>query len=440
MEIGIIGILALFALLALGVHIGVALCVVGMGGIAYIVGPLPALSSAPEAIYHKVASYELVTIPLFVLMGYLASAGGVSERLFETLNAWVGRLRGGLGISTVVSCTAFGTVCGSSLVTSSVFAKLCAPAMRKYGYDKKIAYGICSSGGMIGMLIPPSILMVVYGIQSGDSIGKLLVAGVTPGLLLMVLFSITIVIMAVKFPKWINEPIPEGKPDWKLRFKLLGSIWQLWIVAVVIFGGIFGGLFNPTEAAAVATAFLIVLLIFTNKFNWRKLRPLLVESFTETASTTCMIFLVMGGASVFSQFLVMSGVTFGIADWVREMDFSMGQLIWVFIFAYCVLGCFLDSTSMVCITVPIFNPIVKDLGADPIWYAVVAVMAMEVGLLTPPVGLNVYGAYSVAEKDVTLENIFAGGFPFFGAVWLAIVILVFFPDVSTFLPALMLDR
>lgn len=440
METGIFGILGLFVLLGFGVHIGVALTVTGIVGITAILGPEPAMRMAPEAIYHKVASYELVTIPFFVLMGYLASAGGVSARLYETLNAWVGRLKGGLGISTVVSCTAFGTVCGSSLVTSSVFAKLCAPSMRKFGYNKKIAYGICSSGGMIGMLIPPSILMVVYGIQSGESIGKLLIAGVTPGLLLMLFFSLTIVIMAVKFPSMIKEEVNLELLPWNKKLKLLLSVWQIWVVAIVIFGGIFGGIFNPTEAAAVATAFLMALLCVTNRFDWRKLRPLLVEAFTETASTTCMIFLVMGGASVFSQFLVLSGITEGIGVWVKEMCFSMGQLVWVFIFSYCILGCFLDSTSMVCITVPIFNPIVTSLGADPIWYAVIAVMAMEVGLLTPPVGLNVYGAYAVAEPDVTLEEIFAGSFPFFGAVWLSILILVFFPSLSTFLPELMLGR
>lgn len=440
METGILGIIGLFVLLGFGVHIGVALTLVGMAGIAAILGPEPAMRMAPEAIYHKIASYELVTIPFFVLMGYLASAGGVSAKLFEALNAWVGRLKGGIGISTIVSCTAFGTVCGSSLVTSSVFAKLCAPAMRTFGYSKKTAYGICSSGGMIGMLIPPSILMVVYGIQSGESIGKLLIAGVTPGLLLMFLFSATVVVMALKFPSLINEKTDGNALPLREKFKLLLSVWQIWIVAVVIFGGIFGGIFNPTEAAAVATAFLLILLCITNKFNWKKLKPMLAESFRETATTTCMIFLVMGGASVFSQFLVLSGITEGIGVWVKSRDFSMGQLIWVFIFAYCILGCFLDSTSMVCITVPIFNPIVTSLGADPIWYAVVAVMAMEVGLLTPPVGLNVYGAYAVAEPDVRLEDIFAGGFPFFGAVWLSILILVAFPTLSTFLPELMLGR
>lgn len=447
MELGIIGIAALFVLLAMGVHIGLALLLVGIAGMTSMIGFEASIAQAPDAIYGKIASYDLVTIPLFVLMGYLASAGGVSKNLFDALNAWVGRLRGGLGMSTVVSCTAFGTVCGSSLVTSSVFAKLCAPEMRNYGYDKKVAYGICSSGGMIGMLIPPSILMVVYGIQSGESIGDLLIAGVTPGLLLMVLFSISIVIMAVWFPKLINEKRDAPRVPWPQKFKLLLGIWQIILVAVVIFGGIFGGWFNPTEAAAVATALLMVILCFTRGIRWKGVRPaglqlrelwrLLSEAFGETAATTCMIFLVMAGAQVFSQFLVFSGVTGGIADWVMANDFSRTQMLWIFIAAYCILGCFLDSTSMVCITVPVFNPIIVDnLGANPIWYAVVAVMAMEVGLLTPPVGLNVYGAYAVAEKDVSLEDIFAGGLPFFISVWLAIIILVTFPDLSIFLPDL----
>lgn len=435
--LGILGIATLFILLAVGVHIGVALGLVGFVGSAMIVGFEGSIYPSVSSIYHKVASFELITIPLFVLMGYLASGGGISKKTFEALNAWVGRLRGGLGISTVFSCTAFGAVCGSSMVTAAVFARLCAPEMRNHGYDKKVAYGICSSAGMIGMLIPPSILMVVYGVLAGESTGKLLIAGITPGLLLTVLYSGTILSISWLKPNLIHPVRREAGITWMQKFKLLGNIWQVLIVALIMFAGIFGGVFNPTEAAAVATVALLVLLALTQR---KRFWELCKEAFLETGSTTGMIFLVMGSASVFSQFLVLTGITNHVVEYVVGANFSKMVFIWMAVATYLVLGCLLDSISMLCITVPLFNPILEQLGINPIWYAVVVIMTIEAGLLTPPVGLNVYATYAVAEKDVTLEEIFYGIMPFLAATMLSIVILIYWPDLSTFLPQLMLGK
>ncbi|MBU0944885.1 MAG: TRAP transporter large permease [Proteobacteria bacterium] len=435
--IAIIGIAVLVVLLILGVHIGVALGMVGIVGMVSIVGFEASMKSATDTIYHKLSSFELITIPLFILMGYLASSGGISSSVFEALNRWVGRIKGGIGIATVASCTAFGAVTGSSLVTSSVFASICAPEMRKYGYDKKLAYGICASGGMIGMLIPPSILMIIYGVLSGESTGRLLIAGIAPGLLLMILFAVTIRLLAHFMPDMLCHD--RSAPHYTLGEKItsLARCWQIWFVALIMFGGIFGGIFNPTEAAAVASSFLFFLLVVT-KFN--KILPLLREAFWKTASTTCMIFLVMGGAAIFSHFLVLTGMTQDLADYIIGMQLSpLGLIITLSIF-YILLGCFLDSISMLCITIPIFNPIISAYAMDPIWYAVVVVMSIEAGLITPPVGLNVYGAYAVAEKDVSLEDIFSGVWPFLVAVWLSIVILILFPSISTVLPNLMLGK
>ncbi|MFH1060130.1 MAG: TRAP transporter large permease [Pseudomonadota bacterium] len=435
--LGIFGVVLLFVLLAVGVHIGVALGLVGVIGSGMIVGLDAAIASAVQTVYHKVASFELITIPLFILMGYLASAGGISAKVFQSLNQWVGRFKGGLGISTVISCTAFGTVCGSSIVTASVFSRICAPEMRKFGYEKKIAYGICASGGMIGMLIPPSILMVVYGVLAGESIGRLLIAGVVPGLMLMVVFSLTILLLSKYRTDLIHDGPEIEQPSLAHKLKGLLGIWQIWVVALVVFGGIFGGVFNPTEAAAVASAFLLMLLAAT---RWRDIRDLLTESFQETASTSAMIFLVMGGAAVFSQFLVLTGLTELVASYVTGLALPVLALIWILVLVYTLLGCFLDSISMLCITVPIFNPILDTYGVDTIWYAVVVIMSIEAGLITPPVGLNVYGAYAVAEPDVTLEQIFQGVLPFFLSVWVVIALLIFFPSFSTALPTLMLGK
>jgi tripartite ATP-independent transporter DctM subunit len=437
MVAGYLGIACLIILLVLGVHIGVALGLVGMFGVASIVGFEAAFFTSAGSIYHKIASFDLVTIPLFIMMGYLASGGGMSKNVFETLGYWVGHIRGGLGIATVASCTAFGTVCGSSLVTAAVFAKMCAPEMRKHGYDGRIAYGICASGGMIGMLIPPSILMVVYGVLAGESIGKLLIAGVVPGLLLMILFSLAIVVTSWARPKLIQKTAGTAKGNWRLRMTSLVKIWQILLVALIIFGGIFGGVFNPTEAGAVATVSLLILMLIT---KLRQSPGLMKEGFLETGATTAMIFLVMGGAAVFSHFLVLTGITGNLAVYIISLDLSRLTLIWVLAVFYGVLGCFLDSISMLAITIPLFNPVISAMGIDPIYYAVVVVMAIEAGLITPPVGLNVYGAFAVAEKDIRLEDIFLGVVPFFIMCWLAIAILIFWPGLSTFLPSLMLGN
>ncbi len=436
--IGFLGILILAITLIIGIPIGVSLVLIGMVGMGFLVGFEASFGSAMETMYHKIASYDLVTIPLFVLMGYLASAGGLSEKLFKSLNMLVGRINGGLGISAVGSCTAFGTVCGSSLVTASVFAKICAPEMRRYGYEKKLAYGICASAGMIGMLIPPSILMVVYGIQSGESIGKLLIAGITPGLMLALFFSILVYVIARKRKNLISTRINTETYTVKQKVMAFAGLWQIWVLALVIFGGIFGGIFNPTEAAAVASTLLMVLILLSNLKNPKHVWEMFRTSFYETAGTTCMIFLVMAGASVFSQFLVITGITDMVAETVLSLNMPLTALVAVIILMYAILGCFLDSFSMICITVPVFNPIINAMGADPIWYAVMVVMAIEMGLLTPPVGLNVYGAYAVAEPDVSLEEIFIGVAPFFGAVILTIVLLLLIPPISTFLPNMMM--
>jgi C4-dicarboxylate transporter DctM subunit len=435
--IGYLGIVVLILLLAFGIHIGVALGLVGMLGTALMVGFEGAFYSAAGAIYHKTASFSLVTIPLFIIMGYLASGGGMSKNIYEVLNDWVGHIRGGLGISTVVSCTAFGAVSGSSLVTASVFASIAAPEMRRHGYHKRLAYGICASGGMMGMLIPPSILMVVYGVLAGESIGKLLIAGVTPGLLLMILFSLSIIVISWIRPAMIQKPKHTEKIPLSKKLKGLWKIWHVLLVVLIIFGGIFGGVFNPTEAAAVAS-FVLMLLVLTTHF--KECRGLFKEAFLETASTSAMIFLVMGGAAVFSHFLALSGITQSLANYIISLNLSVLSLVWVLVVFYGILGCFLDSISMLCITIPLFNPIANAMGVDHIWYAVLIIMAIEAGLITPPVGLNVYGAFAVAEPDVRLEDIFAGIWPFFLMTWIGIVILIFVPTLSTFLPTLMLGE
>jgi len=434
----IIGIVVLFFLLAVGTHIGIALSVSGFLGIMLVNDFHRAILMSVTAFYHKISNPALITVPLFILMGYLASGGGVSQNLYNSLSLFLGRIRGGLGIATVLGCTAFGTVCGSSVVTTAVFGKIAAPEMRRHGYSKSVAYAICAAAGSIGMLIPPSVLAIVYAMLSGESAGKILMAGVAPGLLWALAFGLTIIIMGKIKPSSIAMPkIPSV--SWGKRIASLRLWWPIIVVAFVIFGGIYGGVFSPNEASAFAAFALFVLYFFINflvkkgakRQQLRELHVILKDS----ATTSAMIFLVLGSASIFSNYLVLTGITSRMNDWIMQAGLSPLMLVMIISFIYLILGCFLDSISMLSITVPIFNPIILAAKIDPIWYATIVITSVEIGLITPPVGLNLYAAKGVAESDVSLEDIISGIMPYFVAEILCLVILFSFPILSTYLPS-----
>lgn len=431
--IGLLGIAALIIILLLGVHIGVALGFVGFVGSWILAGLKPALWGAMNVFYSQVASYALITVPLFIAMGYLATAGNLSTNIFRSLNHWLGGLRGGVGIATVGSCTLFGTICGSSIVTSSVFSIIAAPEMRKQGYDKSLAYGICASSGLIGMLIPPSILMVVYGILSGDSVGKLLISGITPGLVLALLYALTIYFLARSRTRMLEQQ-ERQVISWRQKFAELENLWPVAVVIVITFGGIFGGVFSPTEAGAITTFVVLVLLIVLEK---KKSFAHIRAAFRETARTSAMIFLIFGGAAIFSQFLILSGIAARTVELIIALNLPTIGFLCLVALCYLVLGCFLDSISMLSITIPLLHPVLGRMGIDPIYYAVVVIVAIEIGMITPPVGLCVYAAKAVAEADVTLEDIFRGTLPFFIVSMLALLIFILVPSLSTFLPGRM---
>jgi len=436
--IGLIGVIILFFFLIIGVHIGIALGLAGFIGIFIISGFDQAISMNVTSVYHKISNPSLITLPLFILMGYLASGGGISRNLFDSLSLWLGRMRGGLGIASVIGCTAFGTVCGSSVVTTAVFCKICAPEMRRHGYSKSLSYAICAASGSIGMLIPPSIIAIVYGMLSGVSIGKVLMAGVAPGILWGLFFSLAIILTGKLRPSSIaHAPI---RATWREKVVSLKLWWPIFIVAFCTFGGIYGGVFTPSEAAAVAAFILFVVYVVANIIRRkgqerRKSMTELNYLLTDTATTSALIFLVMGSATVFSNFIVLTGIATSVLNLITSLGLSKLGLIILFACIYVILGCFLDSISMLCITIPVFNPIINAAGIDPIWYATIVIVSVEVGLITPPVGLNLYAAKGVAEPDVTLEDIIAGIFPFLGAEVACLALLMAFPILSTFLPS-----
>ncbi|OPY85989.1 MAG: Sialic acid TRAP transporter permease protein SiaT [Smithella sp. PtaU1.Bin162] len=436
LTIGIITIIILFLLLALGIHIGIALATAGFIGLAIITDARQAIWVTTTAFYHKIASPDLITLPLFILMGFAASGGGISQKLFNSMALWLSGIRGGLGMASIGGCTAFGAVCGSSLVTTAVFAKICAPEMRKHGYDKKLAYAICAAAGSIGMLIPPSVLAIVYGMLSGISIGKMLMAGVMPGLLWGILFCLTVVIIGKIRPSWMKTASQVKVAPLKEKIKSLISWWPIVIVAVVTFGGIYGGIFSPSEAAAVAAFLLLVIyLAIVRDLSAKQKVKEVGKMFTETATTSALIFVVIGAATVFSNFIVLTGISAKMSAAVLGSGLPPWGIVLVFAFSYLILGCFLDSISMLCITIPVFQPIIVAAGIDPIWYATIVIVSVEMGLITPPVGLNLYAAKGVAESDVTLEDVISGIIPFLIAEVVSVFIIFQFPILSTYLPS-----
>jgi len=429
----------LIVLLLMGVYIAVALAFVGFGGTialylmrsgdfsrSFTMGA----SLLNSTFFTTASEYTFVVLPLFILMGLLAAEGGLSYAGYATLSKWVGGLPGGLGIATIGAQTGFGTCTGSSLVTSLVFTKVSAPEMIRYGYSKKFTYGLISAGGSIGMLVPPSVLAVIYALLANESVGKLLIGGVGPGFTLAMLFSIGIIIMAKVNPT-LAPPVKRVY-SWREKLIAIKDIWTIFVVAFLVIGGIMLGVFTATEAGAVGSSIVLVVGLVTRKLAINFLPRILREA----AESTAMVFLIFISAQLFSRFLSLSGASKAVMIGISELNISPLMIVLGFVLLYFILGMFLDGPSMLATTVPIVHPIVVNLGLDPIWFAMTAIMAIECGLLTPPVGLNVYAVKGAAGSDISLEDIFRGSFPFFLIMILNLALIFIFPEIATFLPSL----
>jgi len=429
--VGIAGIVIALALLACGVHIAIALGFIGFIGCALIAGFNGAVIFLTTGALYSCHRLELIVLPLFVLVGLLAATGGVSRDTYHALSLWLNRLRGGLGMATVASCTAFGTVCGSSLVTASVFAKASAPEMRRFGYDKRLTYGLISAAGNIGMLIPPSVVIVVYGILTEESIGKLLIGGLTPGILLFIVFCIGLWAIGRIRPALLGGAVPGV--TWRQRFASLPLLWPILVIGTIIIGGVFAGICDPNEAGAIAVVVLFLLVVVTQ----RSLKPV-VAAVTEAACISAMIFVLFIGATMFARLLLLSGIAPSLLEWVISLELSDVGMTIIMSAVYIVMGCLLDAISMIAVTVPVVYPTIRLMGIDPIWYGISVILAIHIGTITPPVGLNVYAVKGVAEADVSLEDIFIGVAPWFVLMVVALAIVIAFPVLSTTLPGMMI--
>ncbi|MBW1775673.1 MAG: TRAP transporter large permease [Deltaproteobacteria bacterium] len=431
--IGIIGILVMVIVFMSRMPVAFVMAMIGYLGFSIMISGQGGLSLLSRAVYDVFSSYGLTTIPLFIFMGQLAFNCGISHRLYDTGYKFLGSTRGGLAMATVSACTAFGAVCGSSPATAATMATVGLPEMKRYKYADELATGAVASGGGLGMIMPPSIVLIVYGILTEQSIGKLFVAGIIPAILVTILFIISIYIKCRLNP----EQGPAGERfTWGQKMKSLLGMGETLAVFVLVIGGLFIGLFTPTEAAAVGAFGVLTVSLIRRQLTWEGF----VKSLYETLRTSCMVMMLITGAVIFGKFLAVTRIPFNLATWVGGFDLPPYMILTVVVLIYFFGGCFMDALAFVMLTVPIFYPLVTSMGYDPIWFGLIIVMVTEMGVITPPVGINVYVVYGVAKNvigEVPLESIFKGILPFLLAVIVGIIILMIFPQIILFLPNLM---
>jgi tripartite ATP-independent transporter DctM subunit len=424
--VGVTAFLVLVFLLAITVPIGVAMMLCGVGGLAMIIGLVPSLSLFGTTVMQSVVTYDLSIIPLFILMGALASRSGLSQELYDAFNAWLGGFRGGLALATVGACGAFAAICGSSVATAATMSKVALPEMKKYRYSDSMATGSVAAGGIIGILIPPSVILVLYGLLTESSIGDLFIAGFLPGILTILVFMIVISIVTRLHP----ESGPAGeKSTWKQKLNATLKTWAIMALFATVIGGIYFGVFTPTEAAGVG-AFGALFIAFSRK---RLNREMMKETLLETGQTSAMIFTILIGAITLNNLVIFSGLANALADFVSGLDLSPASVMLIILLMYLIMGCFLDSLAMILLTVPIFYPIVLDLGYDPIWFGIIVVMVVELGLITPPIGMNVFVIKGMVQS-VPLVSIYKGVLPFVIGQMLLIIAVFLIPDIALWLP------
>lgn len=428
--IGAIGLVVMLGLLALRMPIGIAMFLVGSVGFAVLNGPQAALMALGTYPYSYAAYYDLAVIPLFVLMGSVASACGMGQALFAAAYAWVGHWRGGLASATILSCAGFAAVSGSSVASAVTMGRVCMPEMRRYRYDSGLAAGTVAAGGTLGILIPPSTAFVIYGILTEQSIGKLLLAGVLPGLLLTLLFMITIMIWTGLQPKL--GPAGE-RSSFAQRWRALGQSAPMLGLVFASIGGIYAGVFTPAEAAAVGAFLALAWAWITGHLS----RAVLEKVLLDTVRTTAMVFLILMGALVFGPFLALSGLPTHVADLLTGTSLSSFAVLLLIMALYLILGMFLEGFSMLVLTLPIVIPIVKALGYDLIWFGVIMVILLEMGLISPPVGMNVFVVKGLVP-DTSMGAIFRSIMPFWIAMMICVALIVAFPGIALMIPEAMI--
>jgi C4-dicarboxylate transporter, DctM subunit len=426
-EIALLGFGALTILMTIGVPIAFAMALVGTGGIAVLLGPMPALAMLGQIPVSNTMSYELSVVPMFILMGNFVARSGIAADLYAACNAFVGHRRGGLAMATIMACGGFAAVCGSAIATAATFSKVSYPSMRRYGYHEGLASAAICAGGTLGILIPPSVIMVIYGIMTGTDIAKLFLAGILPGLLAIGLYAATVQIIVWRKP----EAGPRAqRVAWNERLRLLSRVGPVVALFALIIGGLYLGAFTATEAAGIGASGAFLFALWRRTLTWAQLFDCAVE----TARVSASLFAILIGALLFSAFMNFGGLPRALQGFVTGFGVEPLLVVTVICVLYIILGTFFEELSMILLTVPIFFPLVTGLGYDPIWFGIVIVMVVELGLISPPVGMNLFVVQSLL--NIKMGMLFRWIAPFVAADIVRLALIVLFPIISLLIPRL----
>ena len=425
----LLGFLAIFVLALLRVPLAFAMAIVGIVGMGITRSWQAAFASTAQVVHETGFAYTLSVIPLFILMGNFVAKAGLAHELFRAAYVFIGHLRGGLAHATIAACAGFGAICGSSIATAATMSKVAYPSMKKLGYSDSLSTGVIAAGGTLGIMIPPSTIMVIYGIVTETNIGKLFAAGVIPGLLTALMLMLAVVVVTSRDP----EHAPAGeKSSWPERWAALRGIWGVLVLVIVVLGGIYGGVFTATEGAGIGASGAFLFALARRTLSWTTLREVLVES----ARTTAMLFTLLIAATIFANFVNFTSMPGDLKEWITHLGLSPVMIVGAMMLIYVVLGTVMEELSMVLLTIPLFFPIVMELGFDPVWFGVLIVMVIQIGLISPPVGMNLFVLNTLLPR-VGLSTIFRGVWPFVLVQILMLAILVGFPALSLWLPSYM---
>ena len=424
--IGSIGIIVLLIFFAIGMPMAFSMALVGVAGFAYMVSPDAALNLLPRDIFDQFTSYPLSVIPMFVMMGCYAFASGIGRKLFNTAYVILGRLPGGLSIAAIAASTAFGAVCGSTAATTATIGKVALPEMKKYNYNDVFATGTVAVAGGLGIMIPPSTAFIVYGILTEQSIGKLYISGIIPGIILAILFIATVLL-------WCRRDPAAGPPgpstSWIQKLKSLIGVTDGVVLFLVTMGGLFAGWFTPTQAGAIGSVGALIIGIITRELTWQKF----LEATRDGLRISCMILLLIAGATIFSHFITRTTMPAVLAEAVGSLAVPPLVVMILILIFYFILGTFLDAMAVIVLAIPILYPMIINLGYDPIWFGVMVTLLSMTAVVTPPDGVNVYVVKGIA-RDVPIETIFKGTIPYLVPFSIATILLLAFPQLATFLP------
>lgn len=426
--IGITGIICLlFFLMVFGMPVGFAMGIVGFAGVCFVTSPTAALGMIGTEFWNTFSAYSLTMIPLFVFMGEICFFSGLNGRLFRATHVLTGHIRGGLAVATVIACAGFAAICGSNTATAATMTTVSLPEMKKYRYDNALSVGSIACGSTLGVVIPPSVVLILVGLSTGESITKLFYGGVFAGLVLAVFFMVTILVLCRMNPSW--SPLGERRYTLAEKWRSLSGVIEAFVLFSVVMGGLYIGVFTPTEAGAVGSFIACIIALMGRRLSWQRF----TSSIVETLEITGMVFVIITGAVIFSRFLTLTRIPYDMAGWVAALPVPPIMVIAVIFIIYTIGGALMDALALLMITIPIFFPVAMELGYDPIWFGVMITVITTLGAVTPPVGATMYVVAGMA-RDVPMTTVFRGIAYFLPAYVLCIVLLMAVPEIITFLP------